>query len=67
MMQAAVERGCHQSALALDAITQLHEEVMSKVAAGQARIVDWKEIQHAPPQELKISPIAMIPHKSQKY
>ena len=36
MMLAAVERGPHKSALAPDAIAQLHEEVGAKVAAGQA-------------------------------
>jgi len=67
MMQAAVDRGPHQSALAPDAIDQLTEEVRAKVAAGQARIVDWKDICDNPPPQLKISPISMIPHKSRKY
>lgn len=67
MMQAAIERGPHQSAWAPDAIEQLTAEVMEKVAAGQARIVDWRDIMHDPPPQLKISPISMIPHKSRKY
>jgi hypothetical protein len=67
MMQEAVDRGPHKSALALDAIRQLTKEVAAKIAAGQARIVDWEDIQDDPPPELKISPIAMIPHESQKY
>ena len=67
MMQAAIDRGPHQSALAPDAIEQLTTEVREKVAAGQARIVDWRDIMHDPPPQLKISPIAMIPHKSRKY
>jgi hypothetical protein len=64
MMQAAVDRGPHQSALAVEAIEQLTAEVAAKVAAGQARIVDWLDIQDDPPPQLKISPISMIPHKS---
>lgn len=66
-MQAAIDRGPHASALQLDAITQLHEEVAAKVQAGQAHIVDWKDIQRDPPPQLKISPISMVPHKSQKF
>jgi hypothetical protein len=67
MMQAAVDRGPHQSALAPEAIQQLNEEVTAKVKAGQARIVDWLDIRDNPPPQLKISPISMIPHKSRKY
>lgn len=67
MMQAAIDRGPHKSALAPDAIAQLTAEVEEKVAAGQARIVDWMDIRDNPPVQLKISPISMIPHKSRKY
>ena len=67
MMQAAIDRGPHKSALAPDAIAQLTAEVREKVAAGQARIVDWMDIRDDPPAQLKISPISMIPHKSRKY
>ena len=67
MMQEAVDRGPHKSALAPDAIEQLTAEVGTKVAAGQAHIVNWLDVWDNPPHELKISPISMIPHKSQKY
>ena len=66
-MQAAIDRGPHASAHAPDARIQLELEVAEKIKAGQARIVAWNDIKHAPPPELKISPIAMIPHKSRKY
>jgi hypothetical protein len=46
---------------------QLHEEVQEKVRNGQARLVEWESIKECPPRELKISPIAMIPHKSRKF
>ena len=42
-------------------------EVNEKVAAGQARVVDWDAIKHCPPHQLKILPIAAIPHKSKAY
>ena len=66
-MQAAIDRGPHISALDPNAITQLHEEVQQKVANGQARIVNWDDIKDDPPAELKISPLAMIPHKSRLF
>ena len=66
-MQAAIDHGPHQSALAPDAIDQLQAEVAEKVHCGQARIIEWNVIKDNPPPELKISPISMIPHKSRKY
>jgi hypothetical protein len=66
-MQAAIDRGPHVSALDPEAIEQLQQEVQDKVKKGQARLVLWDEIKKDPPKELKISPIAMIPHKSRKF
>ena len=66
-MQAAVDRGPHISALDPDAMEQLRAEVQEKVAMGQARVVLWDDIKDNPPPELKISPLAMIPHKSRKF
>jgi hypothetical protein len=43
---------------------QLRLEVAEKVAAKQARLVAWDSIKHNFPPQLKVSPIAMIPHKS---
>ena len=54
-------------ALKPDAIQQLAEELEHKVCIGQARIVEWDSIKHDPPKHLKVSPLAMIPHKSRKY
>ena len=36
-------------------------------AEGHAKIVKWKDIKINTPKNLKISPVAMIPHKSRKY
>ena len=38
-----------------------------KVAKGQARVVLWDDIKDTPPQQLKISPLAMVPHKSRAF
>ena len=66
-LQAAVEKGPHISALLPDAAAQLRSETLEKVKQGFCKIVKWKDIKDAPPDNLKISPIAMIPHKSRKY
>jgi hypothetical protein len=66
-MHAAIDKGPHISALVPAAIEQLRAEVQAKVVAKQARVVKWDDIKHNPPPELKISPIAMIEHKSKPY
>ena len=67
MMTAAIERGPHRSALVPAAMEQLQAEVEAKVKCGQCRVVEWDDIKHNPPAQLKISPIAMIPHKSKPF
>jgi hypothetical protein len=67
MMQAAIDRGPHVSTLDPAASEQLRQEVDEKVKKGQAQVVVWDDIKHNPPPELKISPVAMIPHKSRQF
>ena len=64
---AAIRCGPHVSALAPDAMLQFDAEIAEKVAAGQARLVSWVSLQSCLPPQLKISPIAMVPHKSRAY
>ena len=45
----------------------LAEEVAVKEKQGQCRVISWEDIKHNPPKQLKVSPIAMIPHKSRKF
>ena len=66
-MQAAIDRGPHASALDPEAIEYAMAEATAKQQRGQCRIVSWDDIKHDPPPELKISPIALIPHKSRKF
>jgi len=66
-MQAAIERGPHRSALSDEAIAHFKAEVDEKVRIGQAKLVAWDAIKDDPPPELKISPIAAIPHKSKQF
>jgi hypothetical protein len=66
-MEEAIQHGPHISAMDPAAMAQLATEVGEKVAANQARIVLWDDIRACPPSKLKISPIAMIPHKSRGF
>ena len=64
---AALKRGAHMSAKLKDAIHALHEETAEKVKHGYSRVVKWKDIKDALPPALKLSPVAMIPHKSRLF
>ena len=66
-IQAAITRGPHASALVPEAMKQLDIEVNEKVKNNQARLVKWKDIKHAPPPQLKVSPVAMVAHKSRPF
>ena len=63
----AIDYGSHVSATTPEAITQLGQELREKEALRQVRLVPWASIRDDPPRELKISPIAMVPHKSRTY
>ena len=66
-MEAAVSKGPHSSALEDDAISKIQIEAREKSAQDFATIMRWDDIKHNPPSNLKISSLAMIPHKSRKY
>ena len=67
----AVKQGPHISALALDTIKKIHNDIEGKRQQGFSEMVYWDEIKgklgSAQWQHLKISSIFMIPHKSRKY
>jgi hypothetical protein len=60
MLEAALHKGAHPSAMVPEAAEQLREETLEKVAQGYARLVRWSDIKDNPPPNLKISPIAAI-------
>jgi hypothetical protein len=68
-LEAAVEKGPHSSALEADAIKQIQLEAREKEKQGFAKIYKWKWLKEHLSQhpQLKLSPLAMIPHKSRKY
>jgi hypothetical protein len=66
-MQEAIDSGPHPSAKDPAAMAQQLAEATDKEKRGQCKIVLWDDIKEAPPPQLKISPIAMIPHKSRLF
>jgi hypothetical protein len=64
MLEAAIRHGANSSAMVPEAATHLRSETLEKIAQGHARLVSWATIKDIPPRNLKMSPIAAIPHKS---
>ena len=62
-----LRRGPHKSARSKNAISALQEETYEKVKNGYAKIVRYGDIKQHRPKKLKISPVAMIPHKSRLF
>ncbi len=50
-----------------EAIEHFATEIQEKIRTKQARLVAWDDIKDNPPLQLKISPIAAIPHKSKAF
>ena len=67
LWETAIAKGAHPSAM--DAVTaaQLHMETLEKIAQGYAWLIDWDSIKDNPSQNLKISLIIAIPHKSRGF
>ena len=62
-----LERVPRQSANRKKAVSQLHQETEDKVKHQYACVVKWGDIKNDIPPKLKISPVAMIPHKSKLF
>ena len=60
----SLRQGPHKSALTSEARIVLHKETAVKEAQGYAKVVRWRDIKQNLPPNLKISPVACIPHKS---
>ena len=57
----------HQSARSSAAVAALHAETEQKLRDGYAKTVRWGDIKDNIPPNLKISPVACIPHKSKAF
>ena len=67
VIEGAISKGAHPSAQIDEAATALRNETLEKVEQGYARLVNWDDIKDSPPSELKVHPIAAIPHKSRAF
>jgi hypothetical protein len=63
----AVARGAYASAISAEALDHFRLKTEKKVKCGQAKIVLWDEIKDTLPPQMKVSPIAVIPHKSKAF
>jgi len=66
-LHTAVRCGAHPSAHTPEAVKCLRVETMEKVQQGFAKLIPWSMLCTNPPKNLKISPLAAVPHKSQQY
>ena len=66
-IQAAIDYAAHPSAKTPLAAKTLRDKTLEKVKQGYARIVHWDDIKDDPPPNLKVSPIAAIPHKTRQF
>ena len=66
-MQTAITHGAHPSAQNPEAALACRTEALERVKEGCCKIFKWEDIKHNPPANLKISPIAAIPHKSRQF
>ena len=64
---ALLTRGPHVSAKSKAAVKFLRNETMDKVKEDYAMVKRWGDIKRNIPKKLKISPVAMVPHKSKQF
>ena len=60
-------QGPHQLSRSTEALAHFAAESAEKVRVGQTKLILWDNIKDNPPPQVKISPIAAIPHKSKAF
>ncbi len=63
VIEAAVERGPHPSTRTPKLIALFAKDISYQIKAGFFRIFPWEELKRCLPANLKISPVAVVPHK----
>ena len=66
-IEAMLRHGPHKSATSNTATKALIAETKEKVQQGYAKVVRYGDIRVNRPKKLKVSPVAMIPHKSRQF
>ena len=57
----AIGKGPHISAMVPDAMKLVHEDVQYQVDAGFCEVCTWEDLKQKWPENLKVSPVAVIP------
>jgi len=63
-LEVVILQGPHISAKSPEAAACLQQEALEKVAQGKVEIIHWDDIKDSLHPNLKISPLAAVPHKS---
>ena len=66
-LEEALKYGAHPSAQQKEALKCLIQEACDKEKEDFIKIITWGSIKNNIPKKLKLSPIAMIPHKCRKF
>jgi hypothetical protein len=66
-LEAAIRNGAHASANVPEAAAACKKEALERVNEGLCRLINWDDIKDNFPNNLKISPLAAVPHKSRLY
>jgi hypothetical protein len=65
-IEAAVEKGAHKSARTPESIELIAEDVAYQVKAGYAQVITWEELCRLRPENLKVSPLAIVPQQNRR-
>ena len=64
MIEAAVAKGPHQSAMTDESIKLIAENIAYQVKAGYAKVISWDKLQQRRPTNLKVLPLAVVPQQN---
>jgi hypothetical protein len=66
-LKPAIRNGAHTSANVPEAAEACKKEALERAKEGLCRLVNWDDIKHNFPKNLKIPPLTAVPHKSRVY
>ena len=66
VVEAAVARGPHPTAITPDSIALFKEDIAYQVKAGFSKVMLWEDVKRLRPTNLKISPVAVVPQTGRR-
>ena len=66
-IETLLQKGPHKSSTSQEAVDAFNTELKEKIRNGYSKVVRYGDIKKNLPKKLKISPVAMIPHKSRSF